>query len=43
MPEFVSGIDPARYTHLTSHTADQCSQRLNALMGQYRVALGVQP
>lgn len=27
-------------TLLTSHTADQCSQRLNALMGQYRVGVG---
>lgn len=34
-------LTTARYTHLTSHTADQCSQRLNALMGQYHVGLGV--
>ena len=33
-------LTTARYTHLTSHTADQCSQRLNALMGQYRVGVG---
>jgi len=31
-------LTTARYTHLTSHTADQCNQRLNALMGQYRIA-----
>lgn len=35
-------LTTARYTHLTSHTANQCSQRLNALMGQYRVGLGAQ-
>lgn len=28
-------LTTARYTHLTNHTADQCSQRLNALMSQY--------
>jgi len=33
----------ARYTHLSGHTAEQCSQRLNALMSHYRVGLGVQP
>jgi len=33
-------LTTARYTHLTSHTADQCSQRLNALMGQFRVGVG---
>ena len=33
-------LTTARYTHLTSHTAGQCSQRLNALMGQYRIGLG---
>ncbi|WP_148090443.1 tyrosine-type recombinase/integrase [Paucibacter sp. KBW04] len=25
-------LTTARYTHLTSHTGEQCSQRLNALM-----------
>jgi integrase/recombinase XerD len=28
-------LTTARYTHLTSHTTDQCSQRLNALMSRY--------
>jgi integrase len=28
-------LTTARYTHLTSHTTDQCSQRLNALMSGY--------
>ncbi len=27
----------ARYTHLASHTADACSERLNALMNGYRI------
>jgi hypothetical protein len=30
-------LTTARYTHLTSHTADQCSERLNALMSRYRI------
>jgi hypothetical protein len=30
-------LTTARYTHLTSHTADQCSERLNALMNGYRI------
>lgn len=30
-------LTTARYTHLTSHTADQCNERLNALMGRYRI------
>ena len=34
-------LTTARYTHLSSHTADACKARLDALMGQYRVALSV--
>ena len=30
-------LTTARYTHLTSHTADACSERLNALMNGYRI------
>jgi hypothetical protein len=30
-------LTTARYTHLTSHTADACSERLNALMDRYRI------
>jgi integrase len=32
-------LTTARYTHLTSHTADACSERLNALMGRYSIGL----
>jgi site-specific recombinase XerD len=30
-------LTTARYTHLSSHTADQCGVRLNALMNSYRI------
>ena len=30
-------LTTARYTHLTSHTTDACSERLNALMNGYRI------
>jgi integrase/recombinase XerD len=30
-------LTTARYTHLTSHTADACNERLNALMDGYRI------
>jgi hypothetical protein len=30
-------LTTARYTHLTNHTAEQCSERLNALMSRYRI------
>jgi site-specific recombinase XerD len=33
-------LTTARYTHLSSHTADQCSARLNALMNGYRIGWG---
>jgi hypothetical protein len=36
-------LTTARYTHLTSHTADACSERLNALMNGYRIGCKVQP
>jgi integrase/recombinase XerD len=40
-------LTTARYTHLTSHTAEACSERLNALMNAYRIgwpsATKVQP
>jgi site-specific recombinase XerD len=36
-------LTTARYTHLTGHTADQCSQRLNALMGLYRIGVNFAP
>lgn len=32
-------LTTARYTHLTSHTADACSERLNTLMNGYRIWL----
>ncbi len=34
-------LTTARYTHLTSHTAEQCKQRLNALMDQYRIGMNI--
>ena len=36
-------LTTARYTHLTSHTAEQCSARLNALMGRYRLGWRATP
>lgn len=36
-------LTTARYTHLTSHTTDACSERLNALMNGYRIGCKVQP
>lgn len=34
-------LTTARYTHLTSHTTDACSERLNALMNGYRIGCKV--
>lgn len=34
-------LTTSRYTHLTSHTADHCSQAINALMGRYQLSWGV--
>ena len=36
-------LTTARYTHLSSRTADQCSQRLNALMSSYAIGWGARP
>lgn len=36
-------LTTARYTHLTSHTADACSERLNALMNRYALTWRAQP
>ena len=33
-------LTTSRYTHLTSHTADQCSVRINALMAQLAIGWG---
>ena len=33
-------LTTSRYTHLTSHTADQCSVRINALMAQFAIGWG---
>ena len=30
-------LTTARYTHLTSHTNDQASARINALMGRFSI------
>lgn len=34
-------LTTARYTHLTSHTNDQASVRINALMDRFAMAWGV--
>jgi site-specific recombinase XerD len=34
-------LTTARYTHLTSHTNDQASVRINALMNRFSMAWGV--
>ena len=34
-------LTTARYTHLTSHTNDQASVRINALMDRFSMAWGV--
>ncbi|MBK9027606.1 MAG: tyrosine-type recombinase/integrase [Propionivibrio sp.] len=34
-------LTTARYTHLTSHTNDQASVRINALMDRFAIAWGV--
>ncbi len=36
-------LTTARYTHLSSHTADQCTARLNALMNRYAIGCRAQP
>ena len=36
-------LTTARYTHLSSHTADQCTERLNTLMSRYAIGWKVQP
>lgn len=36
-------LTTARYTHLTSHTANACSERLNELMSRYAIGWRVQP
>ena len=36
-------LTTARYTHLTSHTDDQCGVRLNALMNRYAIGWRAQP
>ena len=33
-------LTTARYTHLTSHTADQCGERINALMDRFTLHWG---
>jgi len=33
-------LTTSRYTHLTSHTDQQCSQRINALMSRFNLAWG---
>ncbi|PTT91637.1 hypothetical protein DBR42_03440 [Pelomonas sp. HMWF004] len=33
-------LTTARYTHLTSHTADACSHALNALMDRFTLGWG---
>jgi hypothetical protein len=30
----------SRYTHLTSHTAEQCGERINALMNHFNLGWG---
>lgn len=34
-------LTTARYTHLTSHTNDQASVRINALMDRFSMAWGI--
>jgi site-specific recombinase XerD len=34
-------LTTARYTHLTSHTNDQASVRINALMDRFKMVWGV--
>jgi site-specific recombinase XerD len=34
-------LTTARYTHLTSHTNDQMSARIEALMGRFNIDWGV--
>jgi site-specific recombinase XerD len=36
-------LTTSRYTHLTSHTADQCTERLKALMNRYAIGWRAQP
>jgi site-specific recombinase XerD len=33
-------LTTSRYTHLSSHTADQCSTRINALMDRFALTWG---
>jgi len=33
-------LTTSRYTHLTSHTADNCSARINGLMNSFSVGWG---
>jgi site-specific recombinase XerD len=33
-------LTTSRYTHLTSHTADHCSQAINDLMNRFNVGWG---
>ena len=33
-------LTTSRYTHLTSHTTDQCSVAINDLMGRFQLAWG---
>jgi len=33
-------LTTARYTHLTSHTADQCGERINGLMNSFTLRWG---
>tara|TARA_B100001105_G_scaffold255373_1_gene254398 strand:- start:3118 stop:3273 length:156 start_codon:yes stop_codon:yes gene_type:complete len=33
-------LTTSRYTHLTSHTAEHCSQAINALMDRFELTWG---
>jgi integrase len=33
-------LTTSRYTHLTSHTADQCGERINGLMNSFALRWG---
>lgn len=33
-------LTTSRYTHLTSHTVDHCSQAINTLMDRFHLAWG---